>query len=573
VSEVAELLAAGDLRGAARLLEADDPQRAADLYAQLLDHRAESDARARAGDGAGALDAALRAADADRISALHARLVGGALAGVAGARGVYLRNGRADLASEVAQALGHPREAAELAEEAGLHLRAGRLWARAGALSRAAEVLEGGRGPGRAAELARVRLRQDRPAAALAARGGDLTTTLALLRLGLVEAARRIAPDLGDPVHARARLEEMLDARVASGQLGEVLIERPEPGGAGRCFEGRLEGEPVCVRVLPDGVALRHVAAAAELPGVPTVVRVDAEAHRVVTRRRGTPLPSWLAHGDAGRAARVIAASARILARAHEDGLFHGALWLDDLRILPGDLVLVDGWHRRFLVRDGATRVGDTADRLTAPEVRLGGSPTEASDAFAIGALAEAVLGVSPGPRCAKRPADRPSMRETARWIAGLDASSLALRASPQPVAEAPPGPRFAPPVGEGPTPSTDLHLDRPVRLVPLPSGVDRERLRALAAPGFQVLQSVLACPAEGPVVLEALPERAVEWSARDVAAVRADLAALGRPLGVGPAALRSRWGRLRVSIEDVLLAPGAALDAALIERLVEGAR
>lgn len=544
-ARVDALIAAGDLRAAAEMLARPDPERAAGLFRTLLDHGRAADCLYAAGRGVEALEAALRAADSNRVGAIHRALLSGRLEGLERAEALYASRGREDLAAEAARALGRPVDAAAHFEAGGDGLAAGLAWIEAGQPARAIPCLERAL-PEAAEALARLYLRLQRPREALRALAsappGSLHV-LTFLRLGLVHAAREVEPGLGDPLLARARLEQALHAGPDPDFLGLVRIEGPEPGGAGLGFLGEADGEPVLVRMLNDAASFARVMTvyAPALPGVPKLVSSDSELKQVVVARRGLTLDRWLPGADAARARRVLEQVAETLEAAHRRGIVHGRLARSDVRVLPGLLTSVDGWFRRYQASAALTVVADEA-ALVAPEVQLGQAPTPAADVYAVARLAELLFeGVSAGALSEARPELRPSMEALRAWLGALKPEVLAR-----------PGAQARTPAGAA---RGDVLRGRLTERVSCPEGADLKRLRALAAAGLSTLQAVLGFDGRE-VVLEALDETPATPSELSAAAFERDLErvwAAGVYLGAGPSDLRRTAAGARVRIAGLL--------------------
>ena len=364
-----------------------------------------------------------------------------------------------------------------------------------------------------------------------------------------------------------------------SGDGGRPTREAND--GTGHGFLGTLHGQPVIVRQLPDDQSLRRVMAVYDppLPGVPSLVRVDRFERRVTLRNLGTDLSTWIAgeSPDVSRRVRVLIAVTRTLGAAHQRGRIHGGLVPRDIRVAPGDLVFVDGWHRVALVDQAVTRIGATADRYAAPEQMLGQRPTAASDIFALGGLLQTLLDgadtltqAMTAPTPAARP-DAATVEQTLLRLRGLRPRNVTAPAHDRPTP--PTGPRYVP-HPRNPQVAEDTLLGRRVEIVPIPPGASLARLRALARPGLPSFQEVLACSATGPVVLEhvgtAKPPRRTR---ADINAIRRDLERIhadGVQLGATPSAVVWRQGRLCIRLRDLLFltTPQRDADARLLDWL-----
>ncbi len=482
-ADVEQLIAAGDLRAAADRLAPDDPARAAELYRRLLDHGRVADCLAAAGDGVAAARAALKAGDAARIAAIHARLLCGALPGLERATAAYVSGGRADLAADVAQALGRARDAAAFALEAGDGLRSGRLSLSCGDVDQAIDAFQRAM-PEAGVELGRLHLRLDQPRSALAALApvsndpaAAPLLALVYLRLGLTEAARVVDPQLGDGVVARARLERELDAVVDPTFLGSVRVDGAEIGGDGASFVGELGAEPCLVRLFPteEAIAQALVAFDPPLPGTPRLLRHLRGSRRLIVTRRGLRFSAWLRQeGSVRGVLRVLQSCARTLVQAHRRALIHGRLRLDDVRVLPGTLSTLDGWHRRWVARPALTQAAD-AMTLVAPEVQLGREATAASDVFSLGRLAELLLeDVDAGAFTEAEASRRPGMDAVTPWLGRLAPSGLRSLPMDRRMVVAGPEVRYEPLDGGL---FRDVLLGRTVELVPEGADVDPRRI------------------------------------------------------------------------------------------------
>jgi len=482
---ITRLLASGDLRAAADLLAPGAPRRAADLYETLLDHGRVADCLAQVGDGVGAVAAALKANDSMRVEAIHARLLCGALPGLDGVAVLYERHSRPDLAADAVQALGRSREAARFAEADGDGVRAGELWLLGGDVEAAIAAFESSL-PVSALALGRLHLRLDQPRQAIAAlaQAADKEAAASLLaltylRLGLTEAAREVLPGLGDLVVARSKLERELDAVADPSFLGTVRIDGPELGGEGVSFVGELGPEPCLVRILPTDEAVAYTLAAFDppMPGTPRLLRYVEGSRRLIVTRRGQHFSAWARGGPPTSAAvRVLQSAARTLMAAHQRGLVHAKLQMDDIRVLPGALATLDGWHRAWSATSAVTQAADAIE-LLAPEVQLGREATPASDVFSIARLAEAVFeDVDAGAFTDGDPTRRPGMDAVAAWLGRLKPAGLRAVDHSQPVVAATPTQRYEPVDAVAGT-FRDVLLNRRVRLVPASSQVPPQDL------------------------------------------------------------------------------------------------
>ncbi|MCX4245766.1 protein kinase family protein [Paraliomyxa miuraensis] len=251
-----------------------------------------------------------------------------------------------------------------------------------------------------AARRAQAALRTGPPSAELAALlaralgslGHDLAAQLVLERHG--------ASPSDDAVPGRYRVTGLLDNAIAGAayvgvdrvtmqevEIHLLLADQPEPI------------DPQVAAAIDRFLAVAVAAADVGHPAIRPVLRIESEAGLLVLpRAEGPPLrrtirPPGL-RDAIPRARALVAFVLEGLAAAHERGLVHGG-------VLPS-LLVTDALGRPQLPPFGAhhlaglaaTRTGGLEELmlLTAPELRRGGSPTAASDLFAVGILFHALL-------------------------------------------------------------------------------------------------------------------------------------------------------------------------------------
>ncbi len=117
------------------------------------------------------------------------------------------------------------------------------------------------------------------------------------------------------------------------------------------------------------------------------LIRTDTELGVVIEHAEGSLLSARLSRGSLGveEAARLVRDVLAALAHAHGRGVVHGALAPRHVVVSSDRARLLGfGLHAGPLPLDA----DETLDDPTAPEVRLGGTPTTESDVFAVGTLA-----------------------------------------------------------------------------------------------------------------------------------------------------------------------------------------
>lgn len=315
--------------------------------------------------------------------------------------------GRLDLACDAALAAGSIEGAAALAEDGADWRRAARLWARVDDW-RAAEAAW--RAAGDDVEAARLCLQTGRPVDALAILPAEAVRlrTVAFAQLGLWTAAARLNPALDGPLRD-AIVQGLIAAEDAAPFATAVRQAESEPDAPGAGWVGWRDGVRVAVRQLPDRRRFSQVLAAFDppLPGIVPLVDADPATLRVHTRRPGLGIATFAPGARPVQLERIFDRARQTLRRAHARGLVHGLLLAGDLRVMPGDQVLVDGWHRRHL----EPVPGPWADRLdaaTPPELALGQAATPAADAWCLARIIEAITGVRDEAALAADPALRP---------------------------------------------------------------------------------------------------------------------------------------------------------------------
>jgi serine/threonine-protein kinase len=425
--EIAERLAAGDVRGAADLAaRAGNHARAAALLEEACDFVGAARQALEGGDASAAARLAALGSDASLWRAVLEKLSADAT--------LATRVG-ADLAAR-----GFSKNAGELLAAVGALVEAARAFADAGDAVRSAECFERA---GRPADAARelesaLRARPEDDAARLAL--GQL-----LARHGRTEAAvrtlQRVSP--GSPEHARALPllarsleavglgEAARDVRATMARLG-VADEAPaETAGAepaeprGHVMYGRYEvTREVSVtpnarvleavdRITSERVAVKLVSASAEGVGRDALLRFEREARALGQLRHPNVVPlrayvpegpaivlAWMSGGSLAdlmrrepiapaRAKEIVVAVLDALGEAHRLGILH--------RDVKPSNVLFDEIGTPRLSDFGAAHLGDLSRTATAgaigtfaymaPEQRLGRPATVASDVFAAGAL------------------------------------------------------------------------------------------------------------------------------------------------------------------------------------------
>ena len=317
--------------------------------------------------------------------------------------------GRLDLACDAALAAGAVEEAAALAEEGASWRRAARLWLRVEDW-RAAE--SAWRAAGDDVEAARLCLQTGRPVDALAILPVDAVAlrTIAFAQLGLWTAAAALSPALAGPKRD-AVLATLLAAEDAAPFATAVRQPESEPDAPGAGWVGWRDGQRVAIRQLPDRRRFAEVLAIFDPPlrGVVPLLEADPSTLRVHTRRPGQGLEVFAGSASPGSLLRILARARETLRRAHARGAVHGLLLAGDLRVLPGDQVMIDGWHRRHL----EPVPGPWADRLdaaTPPEIALGQAATPAADVWCLARIAAAVTGARNDAALAADPARRPAL-------------------------------------------------------------------------------------------------------------------------------------------------------------------
>lgn len=251
-----------------------------------------------------------------------------------------------------------------------------------------------------AARRAQAALRRGAPSpelAALLARalgslGHDLAAQLVLERHG--------GQPVDDAVPGRYRVTGLLDTVIAGAayvgvdrvtlqevEIHLLLADQPEPI------------DPQVAAAIDRFLAVAVAAAEVGHPAIRPVLRAEPEAGLLVlpqaegpALRRTIRAPGL--RDAVPRARALVAFLLEGLAAAHERGLVHGG-------VLPS-LLATDALGRPQLPPFGAhhlaglaaTRTGGLEELMvtTAPELRRGGSPTAASDLFAVGTLLHALL-------------------------------------------------------------------------------------------------------------------------------------------------------------------------------------
>ena len=315
--------------------------------------------------------------------------------------------GRLDLACDAALAAGAIDAAAALAEDGADWRRAARLWLRVDDW-RAAEAAW--RTAGDDVEAARLCLQTGRPVDALAILPADAVTlrTIAFAQLGLWTAASTLNPTLAGP-RRDAVIQSLIAAEDAAPFATAVRQAESEPDAPGAGWVGWRDGVRVAVRQLPDRQRFSQVLAAFDPPlsGVVPLIEADPATRRIHTRRPGRSIAVFAPGARPVHLERVFERVRQTLRRAHTRGVVHGLLLVGDLRVMPGDQVLIDGWHRRHL----EPVPGPWADRLdaaTPPEVALGQAVTPAADTWCLARIIEAVTGVRDEVALAPDPTRRP---------------------------------------------------------------------------------------------------------------------------------------------------------------------
>lgn len=298
---------------------------------------------------------------------------------------ILRQQGQLDQACDLALAAGEWAKGAALAAEGGAHRRAARLWQRLEAWHRAEEALVAA---GDTTEAGRLRLLTGRPRAALKVLPADATMlrAIAFAELGCWHAAAELVPALAGPNHAlHARLAAQADAvAIAAG----VQFAETEPDAPGCGWTGWRDDERVAVRQLPDRHAFAHTLAALDppRPGVVGLVEASAGSLRITTRRPGVALTRFAEHAPREQVEQVMIRAQAVLAAAHRQGVVHGLLLADDVRVLPALGVVIDGWHRRHLEPvDGpwSARI----DAATPPEIAVGQTVAAAADVWCVARL------------------------------------------------------------------------------------------------------------------------------------------------------------------------------------------
>lgn len=314
--------------------------------------------------------------------------------------------GRLDLACDAALSEGAVDVAASLAEDGADWRRAARLWLRIDDW-RAAEAAW--RAAGDDVEAARLCLQTGRPTDALAILPAEAVglRAIAFAQLGLWTAAATLNPALAGPRRG-AILDSMVATEDAAPFATALRQAEAEPDAAGAGWVGWRDGVRVAVRQLPDSQRFREVLAAFDppLPGVVPLVEADAATRRIHTRRPGQSIAVFAPGARPVQLERIFERARDTLRRAHARGVVHGLLLASDLRVMPGDQVLIDGWHRRHL----EAVPGLWADRLdaaTPPEIALGNAATPAADAWCLARVIEAVMGVRDEAALAAEPTAR----------------------------------------------------------------------------------------------------------------------------------------------------------------------
>lgn len=319
------------------------------------------------------------------------------------------RAGRLGEACDAALEAGRIAEAARLAEEALDWRRAATLWLRIEAWDAAERAFVAA---GDDVEAGRLCLQTGRPADALLRLPAEAVAlrAIAFATLGCAAAAAELHPALAGADGA-AILEAMLAAEDAAPFAARLQLLEPEPDAAGAGWTGWRDGELLAERQLPDRARFNQAVAVfhAGVPGVVPLVEAHPPSLRIVTRRIGAPLDRALADATPISRARIVERLIAILAAAHARGCVHGLLLPADVRVLPGDQVLLDGWHRRHL--EPVSGPWDARlDAATAPELALGRPATPATDVWSLAHLLGGLGWAVPAAASDPDPATRPTL-------------------------------------------------------------------------------------------------------------------------------------------------------------------
>lgn len=321
------------------------------------------------------------------------------------------RAGRLDEACDLALAAGRIERAAQLAEDGLDHRRAASLWRRIEAWDAAERAFIAA---GDDVEAGRLCLQTGRPLDALARLPGEavMLRAIAFSQLGCTHAAAALNPALGAPDGA-ATLAALVAAEDAAPFASTLRQIEPEPDAPGAGWIGWQDGHLVAERQLPDRARFAQTLAVfqAGVPGVVPLVDAHPASMRITTRRVGFPLDRVVLSASPESAQRLVDRTRDVLLAAHQHGLIHGMLLPADVRVMPGDRALLDGWHRRHL--GPVSGPWDALlDAATPPEIALGQPATPATDVWCLAhVLATLGYAVDPAAR-APDPAARPPMIE-----------------------------------------------------------------------------------------------------------------------------------------------------------------
>lgn len=430
-------LGAGEHEQVASELEAaGDHRRAARVREQIWDFAGAHRAWRAAGEPVAALAAALESGQVVLIDASVAALLhdGDRERLRAGAALLTAKRRHHDAAALLARADDAPRLQADALLRAGDRTAAALVLDASGdrlAALRALGEIGDGPGSGPAHALA-ARLRWDLGDAEAAARHAQRALRVdvddegvrALLCRALSALGHDLAAQIASPQHV-ATMQHGRDAVAIPGRFRVTGVHATGLGGAAYVGFDRTSLREVEVHLLladlPDlsaaeqgvVVALRRFAAVARAaaaighPAIRPVLELrESEGLLVLPRAEGPNLramiraPGMMAMRSRARAA--IAFMLEGLAAAHERGLVHG--WL-----LPSQIVCdaagrpqLGPFGAHHLAGLAATHTGSLEEILavTAPETRIGGAPTLASDVFAAGALLAALLTGELGAPC-----------------------------------------------------------------------------------------------------------------------------------------------------------------------------
>ena len=206
---------------------------------------------------------------------------------------------------------------------------------------------------------------------------------------------------------------------------GAALAVKVVPVGAG-CPEAELAAREVGVLASVEVEGLVGFHEALGLRGDPPEVAIvldrvgGGSLQRAVTAR---------GHLSVGESVTVLAPVARALAGLHSAGVVHGDVSPTNVLLeLSGRPLLSDLGVARLAGERPGELFGTAG--FVAPEVLDGGSPTAASDVYAVGALAWwCVTGAAPGPAALRRPLEELAPGLPEPWRA---ATTAALRGVPE---------------------------------------------------------------------------------------------------------------------------------------------